>query len=371
MVSEFFCLNQVSVSTFKFRNGRPEMRKTGIVRDNRYMDHFMGAGHPECPERLEVIYRMLDEEMKDLFINVPVREAEREELLYVHSSRYIDEIAATEGFESTYLDPDTQTSPGSYKAALLAAGGLCEAVRMVNSGDLDNAFALVRPPGHHAERSRAMGFCLFNNIAIAAMYARNKLGLERVLIADWDVHHGNGTQHSFEGDDSILYFSTHQYPHYPGTGSYGEVGSGKGVGYTVNVPLPTGYGDGDFVSIYNRVLKPVALEYKPDMILVSAGFDIYFRDPLSSMNVTPHGFSGLTRFLMDLADKCCHGKLVITLEGGYHINGQRDSVKAVLEELADIRNSSITDLLAKANEKIVEFALKPVLEIHRDFWKGL
>ena len=347
------------------------MRKTGIVRDNRYLEHYMGAGHPECPERLEAIYRMLDEEMKGDLLNVPVREAEREELLYVHTSRYIDEIASTEGLKATYLDPDTQTSPGSYRAALLAAGGLCEAVKMVNSGDLDNAFALVRPPGHHAERSRAMGFCLFNNVAIAAMYARNRLGLERILIVDWDVHHGNGTQHSFEGDDSILYFSTHQYPHYPGTGSYGEVGTGRGVGYTVNVPLPTGYGDGDYVSIFDRVLKPVAIEYRPDLILVSAGFDIYRGDPLSSMNVTPEGFAGMTRLLMDLADDCCGGKLVATLEGGYNISGQKDSVKAVLEELADIKKTGVEALLEKANETIVDFALKPVFETHRDFWKGL
>ena len=245
------------------------------------------------------------------------------------------------------------------------------AVKMVNSGDLDNAFALVRPPGHHAERSRAMGFCLFNNVAIAAMYARKDLGLERILIADWDVHHGNGTQHSFEGDDSILYFSTHQYPLYPGTGSYGETGSGKGIGYTVNVPLPTGYGDGDYVSIFDKVLKPVALEYKPDLILVSAGFDIYYRDPLGSMNVTPEGFAGLTRLLMNIADECCEGKLVITLEGGYHINGQRESVKAVLEELTGIRKTSISKLISSANKSIVDFAIKPVLDNHMDFWKGL
>ena len=347
------------------------MRKTGIVRDNRYMEHYMGAGHPECPERLEAIYQMLDQDMKNTLINIPVREAEKTELLYVHTSRYVDQIAATDGVESTYLDPDTQASAGSYRAALLAAGGICEAVRMVNAGELDNSFALVRPPGHHAEKSRAMGFCLFNNVAIAAMYARENLGLDRILIADWDVHHGNGTQHSFESDDSVLYFSTHQYPHYPGTGSYGEIGSGNGTGYTVNVPLPTGYGDGDFVSIYNRVLKPVALEYKPDLILVSAGFDIYFRDPLSRMNVTPDGFAGLTRLLMDLADECCKGKLVITLEGGYHINGQRDSVKAVLQELADINMTSIPDMLSRANIKIVDFAIKPVLDIHRDFWRNL
>jgi acetoin utilization deacetylase AcuC-like enzyme len=347
------------------------MRKTGIVRDSRYLEHNMGEGHPECPERLEAIYRMLDTEMKDMFINVPVREATRDELLNIHTSDYIDKIAATDGLMTVYLDPDTQTSKGSYRAALLAAGGLCEAVRMVNAGELSNAFALVRPPGHHAERSAAMGFCLFNNVAVAAMYARKTLKLNRVLIVDWDVHHGNGTQHSFERDDTILYFSTHQYPYYPGTGSYGEAGAGKGVGYTVNVPLSTGFGDGDFISIYNRVLKPVALKFRPDLILVSAGFDIHVHDPLSNMNVTPQGFAGLTRILMDIADECCDGKIVFTLEGGYDIRGQRNSVKSVLEELAGISKTDTEAMQQKANGALVNSALKPVIEIHRDFWKGL
>jgi len=347
------------------------MKKTGIVRDNRYMEHVMGYGHPECPERLAAIYDMLDKEMGGLLLGIPAREANREELAYIHSEHYIDEIASTSGIASTYLDADTQTSAGSYNAALLAAGGLMKAVSMVNAGTLDNAFALVRPPGHHAERSRAMGFCLFNNVAIAAMHARKKLGLDRILIVDWDVHHGNGTQHSFEDNPGVLYFSSHQYPHYPGTGSYGETGRGDGEGYTLNIPLPTGYGDGDFVSIYDKVLKPAALEYKPDMILVSAGFDIYIDDPLSRMNVTPEGFAGLTSLLMDLADSCCEGKMVITLEGGYHVEGQRDSVKAVLEEMAGLRKSDISDLIARANDSIVDFAIKPVLEIHRKYWKSL
>ena len=347
------------------------MKKTGIVRDSRYLDHYMGAGHPECPERLESIYRMLDQEMKNRYINVPVREADESELLQIHSPRYIDDIASTRGQESTLLDADTQTSAGSYKAALLAAGGLCEAVRMVDSGELDNAFALVRPPGHHAEKSRAMGFCLFNNAAVAAAYAKEKLGLERILIVDWDVHHGNGTQHSFDGDDFVLYFSTHQYPMFPGTGAYGETGRGNGKGYSVNIPLPTGYGDGDFLSIFDQVLKPVTREFNPDMIFVSAGFDIHIKDPLGGMNVTPEGFGGITRFLMNLADECCSGKLVYTLEGGYNIEGQTESVKAVLEELTDIKKTDTSEILARANKSIVDFAIKPALDIHREFWKNL
>ncbi len=348
------------------------MNKTGIVKDVRYLDHVMGAYHPESPQRLKAIYEMLeDPDMKGNFKDVPVRMAEREELLMIHSPDYVDILEATDGKSSTYLDPDTQTSSGSYKAALLAAGGFCEAISMVNSGELENAFALIRPPGHHAEKSKAMGFCLFNNVAIGARYAQEHLGLDRILIADWDLHHGNGTQHAFEDDPSILYFSTHQYPYYPGTGSYVEVGTGKGEGFTVNVPLSTGYGDGEFLAIFDRILRPVALEFDPDIILVSAGFDILKEDPLGGMNVTPNGFAGLTGSIMEIADVCCDGKVIITLEGGYHIQGQTASVKAVLKELSGKAKTDSNDLLARADRTLVDYAIKPVKKIHHRYWKNL
>jgi acetoin utilization deacetylase AcuC-like enzyme len=315
---------------------------------------------------------MLSEpDMKGQFKEVPVRRAEREELLMVHASEYVDMLAETEGKDRSVLDPDTSTSAGSYEAALLAAGGLCEAIFMVSRGELDNAFALVRPPGHHAEHSRAMGFCLFNNVAVGARYAQESLNMERILIVDWDLHHGNGTQHSFEEDPSILYFSTHQYPDYPGSGAFGEVGINGGKGYTVNVPLSVGHGDGEYVEIFEKILKPIAAEFDPDLILVSAGFDIYFEDPLGGMRVTPRGFAAMTRSLMDMADASTGGKMVITLEGGYHVEGQRDSVKEVLREMGRLQTSDTERIMSGAEGGPVEQLREKVRGAHGGFWKGL
>jgi acetoin utilization deacetylase AcuC-like enzyme len=347
------------------------MAETGIVRDERYMNHQMGAHHPESPRRLEVIYAMLeDADMQGRYTNVPARRAKREELLRVHSPDYVERLASTEGKEYTYLDPDTQTSPGSYEAALLAAGGLCEAISMVHAGELNNAFALVRPPGHHAERAQAMGFCLFNNVAVGARYAQEDLKLNRIVVVGWDLHHGNGTQHSFEADASILYFSTHQYPYYPGTGSLTEVGKGKGEGFTVNVPLSTGYGDGEYVGIFEKILKPLTLEFNPEIILVSAGFDIYMEDPLGGMKVTPEGFAGLTRSIMQMANECCAGKVVITLEGGYNLQGLRDSAKAVLRELAGFSETDTRALLNRADQRALDHVTKQVIEVQCGYWKS-
>jgi acetoin utilization deacetylase AcuC-like enzyme len=348
------------------------MGKTGIVKDDRYINHRPGAGHPESHQRLEVIYAMLEEsDMKGRFQDVPARQAERDELTLVHLSEYVNMVASTEGKDFTRLDPDTTTSSGSYEAALLAAGGLCQAVSMVVSGELDNAFALVRPPGHHAEADRGMGFCLFNNVAIGARYAQTSHNLERILIIDWDLHHGNGTQHSFEEDPSILYFSTHQYPYYPGTGSTNEVGIGEGEGFTVNVPLSMGYGDGEYAGIFEKILKPVTLDFDPDLILVSAGFDIHGNDPLGGMRVTPAGFAALTSSIMNIAAACCDGKIVFTLEGGYDLNGLRDSVKAVLREMAGLSKTDHEDIASEADPGTLEQAVNSVLKTHRPYWKSL
>ena len=347
------------------------METTGIVRDDRYLDHVTDDGHPESPKRLEVIHAMLDEpDMVGIFTKIPPRPATGEEILMAHTGGHLGKIAGTEGREHSSLTPDTHASSGSYGASMLAAGGLFEAISAVVAGELSNAFALVRPPGHHAEQSRAMGFCLFNNVALGAMHARKTLGLNRVFIVDWDVHHGNGTQHIFEGDSEVFFFSIHQFPHFPGTGLFTETGRGKGEGYTVNIPLPRGYGDGEYAAMFEMLLKPLVLEFAPDLILVSAGFDIHKSDPLGGMNVSTAGFSVLTRSIMEIAGEC-GAKLVLTLEGGYNTKVLADSVRAVLRELAGITKCRVADMAARSNRKKLNYAVRRVQHVHRHFRKGL
>ncbi|MDY6791570.1 MAG: universal stress protein [Thermodesulfobacteriota bacterium] len=346
--------------------------KTGIVKDKRYLNHLTGEGHLESHQRLEAIYTMLDEpDMDGYFVSLDPRPAEREELLLLHSPEYIDKIASTAGKDAFSLTPDTHTSPGSYEAALFAAGGLFEAISRVVSGELTNAFALIRPPGHHAERSRGIGYCLFNNVALGAMFAHQYLGLKRILIVDFDVHHGNGTQHFFEQNPRVLFFSTHQYPHFPGTGSFTETGLGRGEGYTVNVPLGKGYGDGEFIAIYEKLLRPIALEFQPELILVSAGFDIHKSDPMGKMKITTKGFAGLTRSIMTTADICCDGKLVFSLEGGYHLKTIGKCVKEVLNELAGHTLCPIPELKGRDSRKKFDYVFKRCKHVHEQFWKNL
>lgn len=216
-----------------------------------------------------------------------------------------------------------------------------------------------------------MGFCLFNNVAIGARYAQEFHNLKRVLVVDWDLHHGNGTQHSFEENSSILYFSTHQYPFYPGSGDFHESGVGEGEGFTVNVPLSPGHGDGDYLAIFEEILRPVALEFDPELVLVSAGFDIHENDPLGGMRVSPEGFAGLTRAIMDIAETCCDGKVVITLEGGYDLDGLRDSIKAVLRELAGLTETHYDDMVAQADQDKLKYAMEQVSQVHGRYWKNL
>ncbi|MBA3008240.1 MAG: histone deacetylase [Proteobacteria bacterium] len=311
------------------------MRKTAVFRDSLFLDHDPGFDHPESPKRLKGIYKLLDDDavLRNCFLEPEFQSASHKLIGLNHSDALIERVSETAGKIFDALDPDTKTSPDSYAAACLAVGALIKGVDLLMAGDIDNGFALVRPPGHHAEHNKSMGFCLFNNVAIAAHYALETLGLERVMIVDWDLHHGNGTQHSFYESEKVLYISTHQYPFYPGTGSLKESGRGKGEGFTVNVPLPGYQRDVDYATIFNDLVLPVGHEYKPQLILVSAGFDIYKGDPLGAMEVSAQGFAYMTRTLVQLAEDVCSGRLLVTLEGGYNLDGQRNGILAVLGEL--------------------------------------
>jgi acetoin utilization deacetylase AcuC-like enzyme len=330
-------------------------KNTGIVKDQKYLRHGTDIGHPETPQRLVSIYEMLDNpDMVWKFIGIDARKATQEELERVHSPAYIDAVAATAGRSMSMLDPDTVATPETYDIARLAAGGLMNAIDAVVSRKADNAFALVRPPGHHAQEERAAGFCVFNNVAIGARHAMALHKMERILIVDWDLHHGNGTQDIFYGDRKVLYFSTHQFPYYPGTGAMGEMGRGEGLGYTINVPLRPGADDAFYVRIFQDILSPVALAFKPEIILVSAGFDTYFADPLGEMKVTPEGFACLTRILINLANACSGGRLVLVLEGGYHIQGLAKCVRSVLLELLEetrVTEETLLRMAAEADDK--------------------
>ena len=344
---------------------------TGIVRDDLFMQHLANFPHVESPQRLQAIYEMLDEpDMAGKFTLVSPRPATHEELAWVHSESHIKRVAQTAGKAHVSLDPDTQTTALSYEAAKLAAGGLCSLVDAIFDGTINNGFALARPPGHHAERGRAMGFCLFNNVAVGARYAMKRHGVKKILIIDWDLHHGNATQHSFYDAPEVLYFSTHQYPYYPGTGGIKEVGSGDGIGFTVNVPLWPGHGDREFYQVFSQILFPVADAFKPELIFISAGFDTYAGDPLGGMRVTPKGYAAMTRLVMDMASEYASERLAVTLEGGYHLRGLRTSVKAVLKELTGETVLGSGDLESFEGAEAPPI-IQEVIQVQKDYWPAL
>ena len=260
------------------------------------------------------------------------RQATDEEIVRIHDREYLSLIRETSG-RATALDIDTFTSPDSYEVALLAAGAAVASVDHVLEGSGLRALAMVRPPGHHAERNRAMGFCLFNNIAIAAAHARAR-GLERVAIVDYDVHHGNGTQSAFYDDPSVLFISSHQYPYYPGTGAASDTGTGKGAGFTINLPLEVGATDADYDIVYTSIALPALRQFRPDLMLVSAGFDALADDPLGGMRVTAAQFARLTALLVDVADECCSGRIAAVTEGGYDLAGFAACLRAATSALA-------------------------------------
>ncbi len=361
------------------------MNQTAVIWDERYLLHDTGLWHPERPERLLAIKKVLDERpIGKKLIRLEPRLATPEEIAVIHDTEYIRRIQESAGHD-IQLDPDTPVSPKSWEAACLAVGGMLHAVdwitgpgmfskdcrrklsearsttaskgeraesaggrlagqgarRTAGSGEqsgenipgpvMRRVFAFVRPPGHHAERARAMGFCLFNNVAIAAEYALRKEGIRRILIVDYDVHHGNGTQGAFYDRADVFYISTHRYPFYPGTGARKEEGEGKGKGFTLNIPFSGGQGDEEYLKAFDQEIIPTARDFKPDIILVSAGYDAHRLDPLGGMNVTAEGFARMTAMIRTVADQYCDGKMVMVLEGGYSLQGLTESVEKCLE----------------------------------------
>ncbi len=345
---------------------------TGVVWDPVYLEHLTDEGHPDHPRRLQPLYRHLEDPMVNRrFTTIVPPEATDQEILLVHSPSYLNQVKATAKVPASALSADTLTCDRSYHVAAKAAGGTIEAVRQVVAGTLSHALVLARPPGHHAERTRAMGYCIFNNVAIGSMAARTAMGLARVMVVDWDLHHGNGTQHMFERDPSVFFFSSHQFPHYPGTGHMSETGHGPGEGTTMNIPLNRGCGDGEFAAIYQQLLTPVARAFKPQLILVSAGFDIHAADPLGGMKVTPAGFAGLTRLLLDIARQTCGGRVVFCLEGGYHADALADSALAMIDELTGRTLTDVDAMAASADPGRLNPLLDRCIHTHQRFWKEL
>ena len=328
--------DNISAEQDTIKGNQPQSTsKTGFVYDDIYLEHKTTAGHPEAPQRLVAIVERLKAKglYSQLFMLTP-SSAAVEWLTMVHSPEYIQRAGDSCKDGTRYLDSmDTPISPKSYDVALMAVGGVFSAIDAVMQKKVTNAFCAVRPPGHHAVRDGAMGFCIFNNIAIGARYIQKKYNLSKILIVDWDVHHGNGTQAAFYDDPNVLYFSVHQYPFYPGTGSEAEKGSGKGLNYNINVPLPIGSTDADYLRVFEEKLEPAAFAFSPDFVLISAGFDAHKDDLLGGMEVTAQGFAELTAIVKTIAQKCCQGRLVSVLEGGYDLEALADSVEAHIRVL--------------------------------------
>ncbi len=340
--------------------------KVGLVYDPIYLKHDTGS-HIENAGRLEAVLAHLEQTgLRPQLTAIKPRAASAEELLLVHDKQYISHVQSAAHQGGGWLDPDTVISPDSYEAALYAAGGVMAATEAVMNGEVNSAFALVRPPGHHATAHHAMGFCLFNNVAIAARYALAQYKLERISIIDFDVHHGNGTQEAFYEDPRVLYISTHQYPFYPGTGWFDETGSGRARGTTINIPLPAGSGDVEYLQSFSQIIIPAARRFDPQLILVSAGYDAHWADGIASMQVSVAGFAQMVRMIKELADELCNGRLALTLEGGYNLPTLAASIKATFDVM--LGSTEIEDSAGQSPRRFatpdIASLIKQLREIH-------
>ncbi len=313
----------------------PSGLPTGLIWSERFRNHQTGAGHPESPERIVAIHQGIEslDTLHALEKIIP-EEGDRQFAELNHQRTYVDRVKLACDQRDPYIDTfDNPIDSQSYQTALLATGAMISGVDSILKNRVKNAMALVRPPGHHAETSSAMGFCLFNNVAVAARYAQKTYSLDKIAIIDFDVHHGNGTQHSFENDASVLYSSVHRYPFYPGTGAKEETGWGDGLGTTINYPIEVGLGDDTFLDIVENSLADKVLAFRPDLVILSTGFDAHEYDPIGGMTVTTEGYRRLSGLLVKIADDCAGGRLLSVLEGGYHLQALTESVCAHLEEL--------------------------------------
>ena len=341
------------------------MAKTAVVVDKEYLKHQPGESHPERPERVKVLLDLADELDRARFQLLAPAPARRADIEATHGQDYVRLIEATAEHDVYALDGDTITCRDSFGVGVLAVGGFLRLLDAIAANEVQNGFALVRPPGHHALRQRAMGFCFFNTMAIGAEYLRRAHGAKRVMIVDWDVHHGNGTQDAFYDDPSVLFISTHQYPFYPGSGALNEVGVGPGEGYTINIPLPAGCADAEYLQVFQDIVAPAAERFAPDWILVSAGFDPHRRDPLGGMDVTEAGFAAMAQRLVALAEKLSGARIAFLLEGGYDLAALKNSVAAVLRAMQEPSLQSSAHL--KLAESRIEALLRRIRQTHEKY----
>jgi len=341
------------------------MAKPVVVIDQGYLKHLPGESHPERPERIQILLDLAGGLDRQNFQIVAPKAATHADVELVHGADHVRLVESTSTVNRYALYGDTITCRDSFGVSLLAVGGFLTLLDMLAAKESANGFALVRPPGHHALRNHAMGFCLFNAMAIGAEHLKRSYGVKKILIMDWDVHHGNGTQDTFYDDPTVLFISTHQYPYYPGSGAVNEVGAGAGEGYTINIPLPAGCADAEYLQVFEHIVVPAAERFQPEWILVSAGFDAHRRDPLGGMDVTEEGFSAMARILLSLAARFADARIAFLLEGGYDLAGLRNSVAAVLAALRE-ENPRLSEPASSAQSRIAPL-IRRVLQMWENY----